>query len=66
MTATEVTAASALLTPDDVAQRLSVSRGMIYTLIRRAELRALYIGRLPRVTEAALQEYLVAAAARGR
>ncbi len=50
-----------LLTPDDVAKRLSVSRSMAYTLIKRGELRALYVGRLPRITEAAFAEYLAAA-----
>jgi excisionase family DNA binding protein len=50
-----------LLTPDDVAKRLSVSRSMIYTLVRRGDLRALRIGRLPRVTETDLAAYLAAA-----
>jgi excisionase family DNA binding protein len=50
-----------LLTPDDVAKRLAVSRSMAYTLIKRGELRALRIGRLPRITEAAFAEYLAAA-----
>jgi excisionase family DNA binding protein len=53
-----------LHTPDDCAKRLKVSRSMIYTLIKRGELRALYIGRLPRVSESALLDYLAAAAAR--
>jgi excisionase family DNA binding protein len=53
-----------LLTPEDVARRLAVSRSMIYTLIRRGELAAVYIGRLPRVTEAALADYLATASAR--
>ncbi len=50
-----------LLTPDDVAKRLAVSRSMAYTLIKRGELRALYVGRLPRITESAFAEYLAAA-----
>jgi excisionase family DNA binding protein len=52
---------SALLTPDDVAKRLRVSRSMAYTLIKRGELKALYVGRLPRVRASALAEYLAAA-----
>jgi len=47
-----------LLTPAEVARRLSVSRSMVYLLIRRRELRTLYIGRLPRVSEAALDDYV--------
>jgi len=54
----------ALLTPDDCARRLAVSRSMIYCEIRKGRLKALYIGRLPRVSAAALAEYLAAAAAR--
>ena len=46
------------LTPGDVAERLKVSRSMVYALIRRGDLAAIYIGRLPRVAEGALAEYL--------
>lgn len=53
-----------LLTPDDIAKRLAVSRSMAYTLIKRGELPALYIGRLPRVTEGELAAYLERARAR--
>lgn len=55
--------ADVLHTPDDVAKRLRVSRSMAYTLIKRGQLRALYVGRLPRITESALRDYLAAAAA---
>jgi excisionase family DNA binding protein len=52
-----------LHTPEDVAKRLRVSRSMVYMLIRRGELRAIYVGRLPRVSDRSLKDYLVAAAA---
>lgn len=50
-----------LLTPDDVARRLSVSRSLIYAIVKTGKLRALYIGRLPRIREADLAAYLSAA-----
>ena len=40
-----------LLTPDDVAKRLAVSRSMAYTLIKRGELRALRVGRFRRIDD---------------
>jgi excisionase family DNA binding protein len=58
-----VAASETLYTPDDCAKQLRVSRSMIYTEIKRGKLRALYVGRLPRVTESALRDYLAAAAA---
>jgi len=53
-----------LLTPDDVARRLAVSRSMVYALIHQRRIAALYVGRLPRITEAALADYLAKASAR--
>lgn len=50
-----------LLPPDEVARRLSVSRSMVYTLIKRGQLRALYVGRLPRVTESDFAAFVMAA-----
>jgi excisionase family DNA binding protein len=47
-----------LLTPDQVAQRLTVSRSMAYKLIRTGALPVHRIGRLPRVAEADLVTYL--------
>jgi excisionase family DNA binding protein len=47
-----------LLTPADVAARLSVSRSQVYALARRGDLRAVRVGRLPRITEAAYRDYL--------
>jgi len=52
-----------LLTPSDVAKRLAVSRSMIYALIHRGDLPALYIGRLPRVRESDLSAYVQQASA---
>jgi excisionase family DNA binding protein len=62
--AAAIQAVDRLLTPDEVGKRLTVSRSMIYTLIKRGELRALYVGRLPRITEAALAAYLATAESR--
>jgi len=47
-----------LLTPAEVAARLAVSRSMIYKVLRTGELASLYIGRLPRIAEADLEEYV--------
>jgi excisionase family DNA binding protein len=46
------------LTPADVAQRLAVSRSMVYMLIKRRDLEATFIGRLPRISESALAGFL--------
>lgn len=47
----------ALLTPQDVAVRLAVSRSMVYALIRKG-LPAVYVGRLPRIEPAALDAWI--------
>jgi excisionase family DNA binding protein len=47
-----------LLTPDDCAKTLAVSRSMIYALLKRGDIRAVYIGRLPRVEPAELERYI--------
>ncbi|MFF8896079.1 helix-turn-helix domain-containing protein [Streptomyces lydicus] len=49
---------SALLTVDQVAARLHVSRWTVYNLIRSRELASLTIGRCRRVTESALDAYI--------
>ena len=49
-----------LLTPLDVGKRLNVSRSMAYTLIKRGELKAVYVGRLPRVEASELARYIEA------
>lgn len=60
----ELAAAEPLLTPDDVAKRLAVSRSMVYALIKRGPdrggLRAIRCGRLPRVEVAELARWLAA------
>jgi excisionase family DNA binding protein len=58
-------AGETLHTPDDVARHLQVSRSLIYALIKRGDLRAIYIGRLPRIPASSLAQYLAAAAERG-
>jgi excisionase family DNA binding protein len=40
-----------LLTPDQVAKRLSVSRSMVYAEIKKARMKALYVGRFARTRE---------------
>jgi len=47
-----------LLAPAAVAERLAVSRSMVYALVRRGELPATYVGRLPRIAEADLTAYI--------
>ena len=45
-------------TPQAVAERLGVSRSMIYLLLRRGDLSGTWIGRCPRICEADLEAYL--------
>ncbi len=47
-----------LLTPQDVAMRLQVSRSWVYSAIQRGELPAVHIGRLPRIRESDLAAYI--------
>jgi excisionase family DNA binding protein len=56
--------ADRLLTPADIAARLSMSRSFIYQEIKAGRLKSVYLGRMPRVTESALRDYLAAAEAR--
>ncbi|MER6843147.1 helix-turn-helix domain-containing protein [Streptomyces platensis] len=49
---------SALLTVDQAAARLCVSRWTVYNLIRSRELASLTIGRCRRISEAALNAYI--------
>ena len=51
----------ALLTPDDLARRLRLSRSFVYGEIKKGRLKAMYFGRMPRITEAAFREYVAAA-----
>jgi excisionase family DNA binding protein len=41
-----------------VAERLAVSRSMVYKLARTGELPAVYVGRLPRFAEADILEFI--------
>jgi excisionase family DNA binding protein len=47
-----------LLTPRQIAQQLQCSYSMVLALIRRGDLRAVYVGRLPRVREVDLTSYI--------
>lgn len=47
-----------LLTPAQVAEALQVSRGLVSVLIKRGDLPAIYVGRLPRVRTADLQAFI--------
>jgi excisionase family DNA binding protein len=51
-------APSRLLPPTAVAERLAVSRSMVYALVRRGDLPATYVGRLPRIAEVDLAAYI--------
>jgi excisionase family DNA binding protein len=48
----------AIMTPDQVAEYLQVSRATVYRLIRAGELDAVRVGRSYRVRREALQEFL--------
>jgi excisionase family DNA binding protein len=48
----------ALLKPQDVAQRLKISRAMAYKLLTLGELPTVRIGRIVRVREADLEAYI--------
>jgi len=50
-----------LLTPADVAQRLSMSRSFVYQEIKHSRLRAIFIGRMPRIEPAELERYIAEA-----
>jgi excisionase family DNA binding protein len=47
-----------LLKPQDVAQRLKISRAMAYKLLTRGDLPSVKIGRIVRVREADLEAYI--------
>jgi excisionase family DNA binding protein len=51
-----------LLTPKEVADRLQVSIRTVRRLITSGQLKALHIGRLLRITPAALEAYVTEAA----
>lgn len=47
-----------LMTPDEVAERLSISAHTVRGYIRTGRIRAIKVGRLWRVRESDLQEYM--------
>jgi excisionase family DNA binding protein len=51
-------AARRLLTPRQIAGELQCSYSMVLALIRRGDLRAVYVGRLPRVRDVDLGAYI--------
>jgi excisionase family DNA binding protein len=63
---TNDTSSARLLTPREVAEILRVSPSMVRALTRRDELRAAYIGRLPRYRTEDVTAYLDRALGRGQ
>jgi putative molybdopterin biosynthesis protein len=57
----ELAPVDVLLTPDEVARRLAVSRSLIYQLVKKGKLRAVHIGRLPRIRPADLDAFVASA-----
>lgn len=47
-----------LLTAEQVAKRLGVGRSTVFSLMGRGDLASVKIGRLRRVTEASLEDYI--------
>jgi excisionase family DNA binding protein len=62
--ATQNAPSPSLLTPKHVADRLQCSYSMVLALIRRGDLRAVYVGRLPRIRDADLAAYIDRAGAK--
>ena len=54
-----------LLTPAQVAERLAVSRSAIYGWVRAGHLPAIYIGRLPRFSEADVLDFIATGRRKG-
>lgn len=58
MTAEQAAAIRLLLTPEEAATRLALSRTMIYELIRTGELRSCKVGRARRIPAGALDDFV--------
>lgn len=54
----DVVSVRVLLTPEEAAERLALSRTTIYELIRSGELRSVKVGRARRIPVAALGQYV--------
>jgi excisionase family DNA binding protein len=54
--------AALLLTPEDIAERLQVSRRTVRRLIKSQKIQVMRVGRLIRITQAAFEAYLTDAA----
>lgn len=55
-----------LLTPKDIAQRLSVSDAMVYKMVREGDLEAVHIGRLVRIRPESYERLLDERSSRAR
>lgn len=51
-------APSRLLSVSEACARLSISRGTLYTLFKRKELRPCHVGRSTKVSEADVEDYI--------
>ena len=49
---------SRVLTAEEVALELRVSRRLVYAMVRRGELQGVKVGRLVRIPSVALEDYL--------
>ncbi len=58
MTAEQMAVVRLLLTPEEAAERLSLSRTMIYELIRTGELQSVKVGRARRIPAGALDDFV--------
>jgi excisionase family DNA binding protein len=56
---TPVDISSNLLKPGDVAKRLNISRSLAYQLLQRGDIPCVKIGKLVRICESDLQEYIL-------
>jgi excisionase family DNA binding protein len=54
----DVTSLRLLLTPEEAADRLALSRTTIYELIRKGELRSVKVGRARRIPAGALDDFV--------
>jgi excisionase family DNA binding protein len=54
----ELYPAQLLLTVDQVAQRLNISRSMVYRLIQHSSLKVVHLGRAVRISSKSLQQWL--------
>lgn len=58
MSATENRVDKILLTPEEAAERLSITRSRLYDLLRSRELVSVKLGKVRRISVAALERYV--------